>query len=92
MAEDRKPSLDQEEPFSEDDIRYFIREMDQIAGSHNRGLGQVVVRFTLEQIRAIKKFEESSGKLAVRVYWLTWALVGLTVVIALFTILLWLKG
>ncbi len=94
MAEDKEPSLEQEEPFTEEDIRYFTRGeiMERITGSKERGLGQVIARFALEQIRAVNRFEKSSSLLSCRVYWLTWALVAVTLVIAIFTVLLWLTG
>ncbi len=41
-------------------------------------------------VKAIEAFDESSGMLTTRIYWLTWALVALTVVITVFTaLLLW---
>lgn len=45
-----------------------------------------------ENKEAIERFDESSTKLTKRIYWLTWALVGLTVVLSVFTILLWRRG
>lgn len=92
MTNDSIPKLDQEQPLTEQDIRCLIRHMDEITGSHNRGLGQVVVRSALEQIRAVRKFDESSTRLATRIYWLTLVVVALTLVMTVFTVLLWVKS
>ena len=78
MSEHKEPHLDQENPLTEEDIRWLISQMDSITGTQNRGLGQVIARFTLEQIRAIRTFERSSGKLT------SW-LLFFTVVLVLFT-------
>jgi len=77
MAEEKAPSLEQEEPLTEEDIRYFIRAeiMERITSSRERGLGQVIARFALEQIRAVNRFEKSSSLLSRCLYWLTWLLV-----------------
>jgi hypothetical protein len=40
---------------------------------------------------AVQKFDASSTKLTTRIYWLTWALAAATIVIAIFTVLLWLR-
>ncbi len=86
------PKLEKPGKLSEDDILKLIGGMDQIVGSQNRGLGQVTMRVALEQVRAINEFNASSTALTKRIYWLTWALVALTVVITGFTVLLWWRG
>ena len=74
MTEEKKPSLEQLEPLTEDDILYLVRH--NVIGSQVRTpateVGQVVARFALEQIRAVNKFEQSSSRLSRRIYWLTW--------------------
>lgn len=64
------------------------------SGRNNPYVGRedlLAMRVALEQIRSIRKFDDSSTKLTNRVYWLTGALVVLTVVVAVFTVMLWMK-
>lgn len=85
MSDPKDPSLEQERPLTEEDIRFLIRKMDSIVGTHNRGLGQVIARFTLEQIRAVRRFERSSTRLTYWLIVLTFVLVVLTGAIAWLT-------
>jgi hypothetical protein len=62
-----------------------------------RTLGEGHIRIlwahlSLLTMQAIDRFNESSTVLTKRLYWLTWALVVLTIVITIFTILLWGRG
>jgi len=46
----------------------------------------------IEHVRAIKKFDAASTRLATRIYWLTWALVALTIAMLLVMLVQLCKG
>jgi CHASE3 domain sensor protein len=64
-------------------------QASQVIGAGDTEVALMQARLILENIQAIRLFDESSRALTRRIYWLTLALVALTVVIAIFTVLLW---
>jgi hypothetical protein len=66
--------------------RYFAELLVLVAGD------LVSLRMVMTQnLEAIRSFDEASGRLSKRIYWLTWVLVALTLLVAVFTVLLWFR-
>jgi hypothetical protein len=84
----RKPEWDQREPLTDDDILWFIANADSQAGTQMSGHAKYVARFALEQIRAVRRFEKSSGRLTSVLIVMTSVLIILTGVLTYFTIVL----
>ena len=79
------PSLGKREPFTVDEILWFIGDAEQQVGSQMRGHTQYVARFALEQIWAVQRFEQSSSKLTNCLITLTRWLIAMTAVLVILT-------
>ena len=74
---------------TEQDIHDLFRWMRQITGGM---LTRLHVELSLQNIEAVQKFDRNSSKLSSRIRWLTFVILLLTIVIAIFTIGLYIQG
>lgn len=80
-------------PLTRQEVADMFQWLRTLGEGHIRIVWAHLALLTMQSMddnkEAIRTFDNSSTKLTKRIYWLTWALVGLTVVLAVFTILLW---
>jgi len=76
-------------PLTHEEIRDMLPFLRTLGEGHIRILW---AQLSLLTMQTIDRFNDSSTILTKRLYWLTWALVALTIVITIFTILLWSKS
>ena len=83
-------------PLTRQEIIDMCPYLKSLGEPHLRILWAQLALLTMQALdenrTAIQRFDDSSSSLTTRIYWLTWALVALTVVLTVFTVLLWLKA
>jgi hypothetical protein len=71
--------LDKSTPLTVEECLELLRS-GSFGGADNPWPKKIVARLAIEQMLAVKKFDQASARLTERLVWLTWALVFLGIV------------
>ena len=70
-------------PLTEAEIRDLMKYNREI---NDKGQRRLYVELSLQNLAAVQKFEQSSGRLSQRLLCLTWVIAGLTIVMTIATV------